>query len=98
MVLQKMDETLDDKVVMYGTVERKPKRFNVTETQAYREVYANNLRMYSFLMKKVTLSLGLTYDYNCCLSSSCITIYKFAWIIKINTSLNFFIAYHMVCQ
>jgi len=47
-----MDETLDDKVVMYGTVERKPKRFNVTETQAYREVYANNLRMYSFLMKK----------------------------------------------
>ena len=59
MVIRKMEGTLD-KVVAYGQLERKPKRFNVTETQAYREVYANNLRMYSFLMKKVFCTpLGL---------------------------------------
>ena len=97
MVLQKMEETLD-KVVMYGQAERKPKRFNVTETQAYREVYANNLRMYSFLMKKVTLLHGLIYDPSFCLISSCITIFKFAWLIKINTSRYSFVAYHMVFQ
>ena len=49
---QKMEETLE-KVVMYEEIARRPKRFDVTGTQAYRELYANNLRMYSFLMKKV---------------------------------------------
>ena len=55
MVALKMEETLE-KVVANGRVERKPKRFNVTDTQAYREVYTNNLRMYSFIMKKVTFT------------------------------------------
>ena len=43
--------------------ERRSKRFDVTETQAYRDLYANNLRMYGFLMKKVRIlswTLGLT--------------------------------------
>eukprot|EP00795_Rhopilema_esculentum_P008578 gene8578-14586_t len=31
---------------------KKLKRFDVTETQAYKDLYANNLRMYSFLMTK----------------------------------------------
>eukprot|EP00794_Sanderia_malayensis_P011957 gene11957-13194_t len=31
---------------------RKPKRFDVTSTLAYKKLYANNLRMYSFRMKK----------------------------------------------
>ena len=35
--------------------ERRSKRFDVTETQAYRDLYANNLRMYGFLMKKVKI-------------------------------------------
>merc|ERR1712141_47902 len=47
----RMEDALD-RAVANGKVERKPKRFNVTDTQAYREVYTNNLRMYSFIMKK----------------------------------------------
>lgn len=53
MVMLRMEDALD-RAVANGKVERKPKRFNVTDTQAYREVYTNNLRMYSFIMKKVT--------------------------------------------
>ena len=62
MVVIQIDENMTAEVDQRG---KKLKRFDVTETQAYKDLYANNLRMYSFLMTKVryTCLLGQSEPY-----------------------------------
>lgn len=61
MVLYKKMERNMENGAVHDHRESRPRRIDVTGTQAYRELYANNLRMYGFLMKKVLNFALLAY-------------------------------------
>ena len=48
----KRDEGME--VIPSGITRRRRSRIDVTDTQAYKDLYANNLRLYGFLLQKVS--------------------------------------------
>lgn len=93
MVVLEM-ERVSEKGASRDEPERRSKRFDVTETQAYRDLYANNLRMYGFLMKKVRIFVMISPWPNLLYSFITHAIY---FMIKLSKLLSFSTEENRLC-